>query len=221
VLAQLGSLLIENDQFDEAEPFLRRAVEEGKVPSAYGDLANVLWDIARRARQDRGGPRGGAQPCSRRRSSSRQLAKSTLDMLLDLHEEEKLEPPPACCCTAAEKHPQNATVLRYLASMYLDGDNPRGRPPLPRRRSSPSRAAASTTTPSRAARSSASTSPTSRTATTKPSTPSAAPTIQGQPPAPPSSSASSSPATRATGSPTCCSRSPSARPRATPPPSPT
>ena len=46
LMARIGSLLIEDDKFDESEPFLRRAVDEGKVPSAFGDLANVLWDRA-------------------------------------------------------------------------------------------------------------------------------------------------------------------------------
>src|SRR5690606_37871294 len=44
LMARIGSLLIEGDKFDEAEPFLRRSIEEGPVASAYGDLANVLWD---------------------------------------------------------------------------------------------------------------------------------------------------------------------------------
>ena len=124
VLAQLGSLLIENDQFDEAEPFLRRAVEEGKVPSAFGDLANVLWDTSEsdpaKIKEDR------EEAIALLAAAIEQptLAKSSLDMLLDLHEEEKVERATALLLHAAEKHPQNATVLRYVASMYLDGDNP-------------------------------------------------------------------------------------------------
>jgi tetratricopeptide (TPR) repeat protein len=124
VLAQLGSLLIENDQFDEAEPFLRRAVEEGKIPSAYGDLANVLWDTSEsdpaKIREDR----EEAVALLAAAIDQPTLAKSSLDMLLDLHEEEKVERATSLLLQAAEKHPQNATVLRYVASMYLDGDNP-------------------------------------------------------------------------------------------------
>jgi tetratricopeptide (TPR) repeat protein len=124
VLAQLGSLLIENDQFDEAEPFLRRAVEEGKVPSAYGDLANVLWDSgetdATKLREDR----EEALALLAQAIELPNLAKSALDMLLDMHEEDRLEKATALLLRAAERHPQNATVLRYVASMYLGGDNP-------------------------------------------------------------------------------------------------
>lgn len=124
VMAQLGSLLIENDQFDQAEPFLRRAVEEGLVPSAYGDLANVLWDTAEtdpaRIKEDK----DEALALLSQAIDQPTLAKSALDMLLDLHEEEKLEAATRMLLRAAEKHPQNATVLRYVASMYLDGDNP-------------------------------------------------------------------------------------------------
>jgi len=124
VLAQLGSLLIENDQFDEAEPFLRRAVEEGKIPSAYGDLANVLWDTSETEAAKIEEDREEAIALLAAAIDQPVLAKSTLDMLLDLHEEEKVERATALLLQAAEKHPQNATVLRYVASMYLDGDNP-------------------------------------------------------------------------------------------------
>lgn len=123
VLAQLASLMIENDQFDEAEPFLRRALEEGKVPSAYGDLANVLWDRDGTAEEVAENHQEAlsllAQAIERP-----QIHKTTLDMLLDLHEEEKLEQATTLLLTAAERHPENATVLRYLAQLYLDGDNP-------------------------------------------------------------------------------------------------
>ena len=44
------------------------------------------------------------------------IAKSTLDILLDLHEEEKLEKATVLMLRAAEKHAENATVLRYVAS---------------------------------------------------------------------------------------------------------
>lgn len=124
VLAQLGSLLIENDQFDEAEPFLRRAVEEGKIPSAYGDLANVLWDTSESEPAKIQEDREEAIALLAAAIDQPVLAKSSLDMLLDLHEEEKVERATALLLQAAEKHPQNATVLRYVASMYLDGDNP-------------------------------------------------------------------------------------------------
>lgn len=124
VFAQLGSLLIENDQFDEAEPFLRRAVDEGKVPSAYGDLANVLWDTSEtdpaKIREDH----DEALALLAQAIDLPNIAKSTLDMLLDLHEEEKVEKATGLLLRAAERHPQNATVLRYVASLYLDGDNP-------------------------------------------------------------------------------------------------
>lgn len=124
VFAQLGSLLIENDQFDEAEPFLRRAVEEGKVPSAYGDLANVLWETTesdpKKVKEDR----EEALSLLVQAVEQPQIAKSTLDILLDLHEEEKLEKATALLLRAAEKHNQNAMVQRYVASLYLDGDNP-------------------------------------------------------------------------------------------------
>ncbi len=123
VFAQIASLMIENDQFDEAEPFLRRAIEEGKVPSAYGDLANVLWD------RD-----GDDEETAENQQEALQLLgqavelpsmhKSALDMLLDLHEEEKVEGATKLLLKAAEVHNENAGVLRYVASMYLEGDNP-------------------------------------------------------------------------------------------------
>jgi predicted Zn-dependent protease len=45
-------------------------------------------------------------------------------MLLDLHEEEKIEDATKLLLRAAENHGQNPGVLRYVASMYLEGDNP-------------------------------------------------------------------------------------------------
>ncbi|MBK6917232.1 MAG: tetratricopeptide repeat protein [Deltaproteobacteria bacterium] len=122
VLARLGSLMLEHDQFDEAEPFLRRAIEEGKVPSAYGDLANVLWDRADgdSANEDR----EEALSLLRAAVALPTLAKSALDILLDLHEEEKNETATMLLLEAAEKHPSDATVLRYVATMYLEGDDP-------------------------------------------------------------------------------------------------
>jgi tetratricopeptide (TPR) repeat protein len=123
LMARIGSLMIEEDQFDEAEPFLRRAIDEGKVPSAYGDLANVLWDRSE-----------GDQTSEDRQEALRLLttaieelegiAKTTLDMLLDLHEEDKNEKATGLLIRAAERFPESATVLRYVATMYLDGDDP-------------------------------------------------------------------------------------------------
>ncbi|MCY1057410.1 tetratricopeptide repeat protein [Nannocystis sp. SCPEA4] len=131
VMAQLGSLLIENDQFDEAEPFLRRAVEEGKVPSAYGDLANVLWETTEEDPKKIKEDRDEALALLGQAIEQPTIAKSTLDILLDLHEEEKLEKATVLMLRAAEKHAENATVLRYVASMYLEGDEPsRARPYL-------------------------------------------------------------------------------------------
>lgn len=123
LMAHLGSLLIEDDKFDEAEPFLRRAVDEGQVASAYGDLANVLWD---RAEDDDQGKEDREEAMSLLRTAveSSRIAKSTLDMLLDLHEEDKSEEATLLLLQAAQKHPGSATVLRYVATMYLDGDDP-------------------------------------------------------------------------------------------------
>lgn len=131
VMAQLGSLLIENDQFDEAEPFLRRAVDEGKVPSAYGDLANVLWETTEEEPKKIQEDRDEALALLAQAIEQPTIHKSTLDILLDLHEEEKLEKATVLMLRAAEKHAENATVLRYVASMYLEGDEPaRARPYL-------------------------------------------------------------------------------------------
>lgn len=124
VFAQLGSLLIENDQFDAAEPFLRRAVEEGKVPSAYGDLANVLWETTEADPKKIKEDRAEALALLAQAIELPALAKSSLDILLDLHEEEKLEQATALLLKAADRHKQNPMVLRYVASLYLEGDNP-------------------------------------------------------------------------------------------------
>lgn len=132
LMAHLGSLLIEDDKFDEAEPFLRRAVDEGQVASAYGDLANVLWDRASNDDGDEGDGKEGqanedreeAMSLLRTAVETSRIAKSTLDMLLDLHEEDKSEEATLLLLKAAEKHPDSATVLRYVATMYLDGDDP-------------------------------------------------------------------------------------------------
>lgn len=132
LMAHLGSLLIEDDKFDEAEPFLRRAVEEGQIASAYGDLANVLWDRASGDDDEEGEAEAGQASEDREEAMSllrtaietSKIGKSTLDMLLDLHEEEKSEEATMLLLKAAEKHPESATVLRYVATMYLDGDDP-------------------------------------------------------------------------------------------------
>jgi tetratricopeptide (TPR) repeat protein len=127
LMAHLGSLLIEDDKFDEAEPFLRRAVDEGQVASAYGDLANVLWDRASGDDADEGQSsedREEAMSLLRTAVETSRIAKSTLDMLLDLHEEDKSEEATMLLLQAADKHPDSATVLRYVATMYLDGDDP-------------------------------------------------------------------------------------------------
>lgn len=131
LMAHLGSLLIEDDKFDEAEPFLRRAVDEGQVASAYGDLANVLWDRASNEDSEEAGEEGQgnedraeAMALLRTAVETSRIAKSALDMLLDLHEEEKSEEATMLLLKAAEQHPESATVLRYVATMYLDGDDP-------------------------------------------------------------------------------------------------
>ncbi|MEM7159156.1 MAG: tetratricopeptide repeat protein [Myxococcota bacterium] len=124
LMAHLGALMIEDDKFDEAEPFLRRAVDEGQVPSAYGDLANVLWDRASDDDDQGKEDREEAMSLLRTAVTESKLGKSALDMLLDLHEEEKSEEATMLLLEAAKKHPENATVLRYVATMYLDGDDP-------------------------------------------------------------------------------------------------
>ncbi|RMG93593.1 MAG: hypothetical protein D6705_18280 [Deltaproteobacteria bacterium] len=124
VMALLGNLMIEHDQFDEAEPFLRRAVEEGKVPMAYGDLANVLWDRSSgNSDQDRE-DREEAMNLLRTAVREGHLATTTMDMLLDLYEEDGIEEAMALILEAAEKYPNSATVQRYAATLYLEGDAP-------------------------------------------------------------------------------------------------
>ncbi|MCB9756340.1 MAG: tetratricopeptide repeat protein [Myxococcales bacterium] len=120
VMAQLGGLMIENDEFDEAEPFLRRAIEEGKVPSAYGDLANVLWDSPDDDHRD--DDQKEALSLLAAAVELPRIAKSSLDMLLDLYEEDEVEVAGELLLKAAEKHANNGAVLRYAANMYLDTD---------------------------------------------------------------------------------------------------
>ncbi|MCA9692072.1 MAG: tetratricopeptide repeat protein [Nannocystaceae bacterium] len=121
VLAQLGSLMIENDEFDEAEPFLRRAIEEGKVPSAYGDLANVLWESA--DDQHRAEDQQEALTLLAAAVELPRIARSTLDMLLDLADEEGNETAQQLLLKCADKHKDSSTVLRYAANMYLESDD--------------------------------------------------------------------------------------------------
>ena len=123
LMARIGSLLIEHDKFDEAEPFLRRAVEEGKVPSAFGDLANVLWDRAGDDDDQGKEDRGEAMELLRTAVTLDGIGKSALDMLLDLHEDEGIEEATKLLHAAAERFDQSATVLRYVASMYLDDED--------------------------------------------------------------------------------------------------
>ncbi len=126
VFALLGNILIEKDMFDEAEPFLRRAIDEGKVPSAFGDLANVLWDRADsdddsdQAKEDREEAMG----LLRQAVGQANVAKTSLDMLLDLFEDEDSEEAGKLLLEATEKHPQNAAVLTAAANMFIDGDEP-------------------------------------------------------------------------------------------------
>jgi tetratricopeptide (TPR) repeat protein len=124
LMARIGSMMIEDDKFDEAEPFLRRAIDEGKVPSAYGDLANVLYDRAGDDADQGSEDRAEAMKLLTTAVGLDALGKSTLDMLLDLHEEESNEEATKLLLAAAEKHPESPTVLRYVATMYLDGDDP-------------------------------------------------------------------------------------------------
>ncbi|MBL4688178.1 MAG: tetratricopeptide repeat protein [Nannocystaceae bacterium] len=124
VFAHIGALLIDDDKFDEAEPFLRRAITEGEVASAYGDLANVLWDRGSSEEGQANEDRDEALQLLATAVESGKIAKSALDMLLDLHEEDKNEKATMLLLAAAEKFPTSATVLRYVATMYLDGDDP-------------------------------------------------------------------------------------------------
>lgn len=133
VLALLGNLMIEHDQFDEAEPFLRRAVDEGKVAMAYGDLANVLWDRASGNSEQDEEDRAEAMNLLRTAVQEGHLATTTMDMLLDLFEEDGVDEARDLILEAAEKYPKSATVQRYAATLYLEGDAPeKARPFLER-----------------------------------------------------------------------------------------
>jgi len=124
VLARLGALMLDAEQFDQAEPFLRRAIEEGKIPTAYGDLANVLWDRGATGTEAGREDREEGLSLLRQAVELPRLGKSTLDMLLDLHEEEGHEEATLLLLRAASQHPENPLVLRSVATMYLDGDDP-------------------------------------------------------------------------------------------------
>lgn len=129
LMARIGSMMIEDDQFDEAEPFLRRAIDEGPVPSAYGHLANVLWDRADATTDEGQEDRAEALKLLDTAVNGNAIAKSTLDMLLDLHEDEGNEQATALLLKAVEAFPESPTVQRYAAQMYQDGDDPgRARP---------------------------------------------------------------------------------------------
>ncbi|NVB41260.1 tetratricopeptide repeat protein [Pseudenhygromyxa sp. WMMC2535] len=124
VLALLGSLLIENDDFDAAEPFLRRAVDEGQIPSAYGDLANVLWDRSDDDTSEQGEDREEAMKLLETAVGLAHVAKTALEMLLDLAVEEEDEKAIALLEAAGEKHGQNPAVLTSLATLRLEGEDP-------------------------------------------------------------------------------------------------
>jgi tetratricopeptide (TPR) repeat protein len=124
VLALLGGLLIETDDFDSAEPFLRRAVDEGQIPSAYGDLANVLWDRADPTGAAGKEDRGEAMDLLRTASKLEQVAKSTLDMLLDLFEDDDVDEARELLMASAESHPQSPAVLTAAANLYIDNEEP-------------------------------------------------------------------------------------------------
>lgn len=124
VLALLGSLLIEQDDFDAAEPFLRRAVEEGKIPSAYGDLANVLWDRSDDDTDEQKEDREEAMTLLATAVGLNHVAKSAIEMLLDLAMEEEDDKATELLLGAGEKHATNAAVLTSLTTFYVEGENP-------------------------------------------------------------------------------------------------
>lgn len=131
ILGQLGSQYIESDEHDLAEPFLRRAVDEGQVPGAYGDLANVLWDRSEEGTDECKEDRAEALKLLTDAVEQDEIAKSSLDMLLDLHEDEHLEEATKLLLKAAEKFADNPAVRTSVANMYLEGDNPeKARPHL-------------------------------------------------------------------------------------------
>jgi tetratricopeptide (TPR) repeat protein len=124
ILALLGSLLIEIDDFDAAEPFLRRAVDEGQVPSAYGDLANVLWDRSEDGTDEQREDREEALNLLETAVGLRHVAKSSIDMLLDLGSDDGHERASALLEQSGSKHPENPAVLTALATLALEGEDP-------------------------------------------------------------------------------------------------
>jgi tetratricopeptide (TPR) repeat protein len=124
ILALLGSLLIEIDDFDAAEPFLRRAVDEGQIPSAYGDLANTLWDRSEEGTDEHREDREEAFGLLRTAVGLAHVAKSTLDMLLDLASEGEHDDAEPLLREAGEKHPQNPAVLTSIATLLIESDEP-------------------------------------------------------------------------------------------------
>lgn len=124
ILALLGSLLIEIDDFDAAEPFLRRSVDEGQIPSAYGDLANVLWDRSEDGTGEQREDREESINLLRTAVGLGHVAKSSLDMLLDLATEEDSEDAKQLLRLAGEKHPNNPAVLTSLATFLIENDDP-------------------------------------------------------------------------------------------------
>lgn len=124
ILALLGSLLIEIDDFDAAEPFLRRAVDEGQIPSAFGDLANVLWDRSEDDTDEQREDREEALKLLRTSVGLVHVAKSTLDMLLDLATEDGHEEAEQLLRGAGEKHPDNPAVLTSLATLLIESEEP-------------------------------------------------------------------------------------------------
>jgi tetratricopeptide (TPR) repeat protein len=124
ILALLGSLLIEIDDFDSAEPFLRRGVDEGQIPSAYGDLANVLWDRSDDDTEEQREDREEAMTLLETGVGLPHVAKSTLDMLLDLATDEEHEGAAELLAKAAQTHEQNAAALTAMATLTLEGDAP-------------------------------------------------------------------------------------------------
>jgi Tfp pilus assembly protein PilF len=122
ILALLGSLLIEIDDFDSAEPFLRRAIDEGQIPSAYGDLANVLWDRSEADTEEQREDREDAMNLLRTSVGLTHVAKSTLDMLLDLATEEEHDESEQLLRAAGEKHPDNPAVLTSLATLMMENE---------------------------------------------------------------------------------------------------
>ncbi|PRP97413.1 tetratricopeptide repeat protein [Enhygromyxa salina] len=124
ILALLGSLLIEIDDFDAAEPFLRRAVDEGQVPSAYGDLANVLWDRSDDGTEEQREDRVEALGLLETAVGLRHVAKSTIDMLLDLATDEEHEGAEKLLRLAGQEHAENPAVLTSLSTLMLESDEP-------------------------------------------------------------------------------------------------